>query len=995
MNNDSHDQRRGAADSPDTAEEYRLFETAVSHFLDRVMRRDSTNANGIEDEISVQDIDTSDMPPLEHISDANPNSSNTTSQLPQASRSSRMDVDMRETAEQVSDIRNPSGDGEDDDMPGLLDESDSDSDADDVEMMVMDASDTEHEHAPDFTDMPPLEPIATPQPQQDSNRLPPQSVASTSSPNEASEAPSSSGSHNTRRAYVEDDPEDEATQLRARASTRESDDDTVRIGSRRPRVVDEDDEDGRRSMRSTNNATPVPPTPAPPSRTATPSASNTPNTHPDRPVRPLPRNGPPPTRDSPPGEQAFDPNTLFRHMLTAIFGTNTMNAGQPGPQAPAADVNGAQADPQPILNNNPEAPANAGAVPNAEAEAGQDNEDGQDVAFDMYFHFIAPDGNITTQRAGNRAQPPNQNANQNANQPEQGPAQNPNPNPHAVPQGFGNIIEQMLRAAAQGGLEEREDPERAKKLVAGLETVPDGLVKRLERVGGAPGTHEDMPGDPGCAICWDSLLHEDEDHEKDHEKEIGDNVAKAEEVSASEPVAEAPVSAPAVQGIYYQHFLLPNGLLFALPILVLDPAAASAPSPAPETPLPGNDVTSGGASADLKANQKEEVQREDSRIVALPCAHVFHAKCLIPWFSRPNQTTCPVCRFNIDPENLTYRSRPLRANPPPPRPARQRAPAPAQNDAQQYAPSTAPVNRQEVQPPQSQTVPLPAAPQAAQPGPQPLPQVRTTYTLGMGNPLLPFSVNFDLIVDGAGGVRFVRPPNAAPQPQPNPAHQPPVGQQQDNGHVEAEHQPNRAPPAPAAPAQTNNINGQTAHEAAANNAGLPQDGARLPNLGMPFNFFTPMMPMADFGFGMGPGMAFGLGAAAHPHPHPRRERKEWTIPASPGLTLRQRVEKKEREAGLRCSDVSCGIGPTDEDPTPDALADAMKQISISRDGASGKEPVCEHLFHPACLVSAGRIAGWGQQEDSGDEVEVSCPVCRKAGHVDRSEWEEGVHESEA
>jgi hypothetical protein len=66
------------------------------------------------------------------------------------------------------------------------------------------------------------------------------------------------------------------------------------------------------------------------------------------------------------------------------------------------------------------------------------------------------------------------------------------------------------------GREEREDPERAKKLVDGLEEVSVGLVKRLERVGGAPGGHVDasvgVGGSegttdvPGCAICWDRLL---------------------------------------------------------------------------------------------------------------------------------------------------------------------------------------------------------------------------------------------------------------------------------------------------------------------------------------------------------------------------------------------------------------------------------------------------------------------------------------------------------
>ena len=51
---------------------------------------------------------------------------------------------------------------------------------------------------------------------------------------------------------------------------------------------------------------------------------------------------------------------------------------------------------------------------------------------------------------------------------------------------------------------------------------------------------------------------------------------------------------------------------------------------------------------------EKKKEKKYQRVVSLPCAHVFHAACLIPWFSKPKQTTCPICRFNIDPDNLTY-----------------------------------------------------------------------------------------------------------------------------------------------------------------------------------------------------------------------------------------------------------------------------------------------------------------------------------------------------
>lgn len=126
-------------------------------------------------------------------------------------------------------------------------------------------------------------------------------------------------------------------------------------------------------------------------------------------------------------------------------------------------------------------------------------------------------------------------------------------------------------------------------------------------------------------------------------------------------------------------------------------------------------------------------------------------------------------------------------------------------------------------------------------------------------------------------------------------------------------------------------------------------------------------------------------------PVPRR--KDWVLPAAPGLTLRQRVEKKEREAGLRCWDVSCGVGPTDDDPESASSAYvSAKQVAIRTSSDVALSNVCEHTFHPACLVTAERVSGWGCNDVTGPAHShtVSCPVCREVGHVDRKEWEEGA-----
>ncbi|KAE9410465.1 hypothetical protein BT96DRAFT_781792, partial [Gymnopus androsaceus JB14] len=139
----------------------------------------------------------------------------------------------------------------------------------------------------------------------------------------------------------------------------------------------------------------------------------------------------------------------------------------------------------------------------------------------------------------------------------------------------------------------------------------------------------------------------------------------------------------------------------------------------------------------------------------------------------------------------------------------------------------------------------------------------------------------------------------------------------------------------------------------------------------------------------------------------------WAPPAAPGMTLRQTIEKREREAGLRCWDVSCGVGPSDEDPFV-TITDAQKrqirirqQVAASDSAEDGKgkgkekektdeepEPqyVCPHTFHPPCIVSAQRAALNGAEEvvvEDGKSVEVSCPVCRATGVVSREDWEEG------
>jgi len=525
---------------------------------------------------------------------------------------------------------------------------------------------------------------------------------------------------------------------------------------------------------------------------------------------------------------------------------------------------------------------------------------------------------------------------------------------------------ELLRAMLGGEPpEEREDPERANKLVKGLEHVPVGLVKRMTRVDGIPGAHEDSTGTtggeaPGCAICWDGLLPED-------------------------PAEEAGLHSDSTPS---------------------HPTEGLDSDPAVSDPTPDDDAS--------------------MAIICLPCSHVFHASCLIPWFSKPKHTTCPTCRFDIDPKNLTYT------------PPRRPRPTPATN-------ATAPNN------PQSQ--PVPSSTTAAanpptthqgqdhehQPGP-----VAEEHDHNPGVNVEPPAFIPDFAAHEQRAFFDMFRGLATPQArdQNNGDHE--QGPNQLPGETRNEGPDNRnnipppifglfgpqqppvfgPPPPPDHPTHASATNpphnpGSGPHPEAGPNfarGGVGHAHFQAPGIAVDFTLHVPpeqgldperisqvvrdqaaafLQLFAGGGTGQptGPAPTPGPGGVNHEPGVPL----EWVPPSAPGPTLRQRVEAKERQAGLRCEDPSCGIGPSDEDPFPAVFSDpyspSIRRVGILRE--VGEEAVCDHVFHPACLVSADRCAGWGEKDrptsDGGEEYEVvSCPVCRSVGKLQREVWEEGA-----
>lgn len=310
-----------------------------------------------------------------------------------------------------------------------------------------------------------------------------------------------------------------------------------------------------------------------PSRSGTPLNTSTAGVHPSRPIRPLPRNPFLPHQFGMPGigtgAPFMDGNTPFRQMLSNIFSLPFMQS-QPAPNAQAAQTNPSASQDGPNSasqggqgsqeSSAPDADASANAnAPNFARMFGENEQAPRrdfnqtfpwgDVNFRVYGNndtqmgegampafvtdFINNIGGIVNHQAEGVAANPQQSqptAQQNRSNAQQSQpdaqqnhpdAQQNQPNAQQNQQQTGGGAERRGPGAAgffdfmnlimsqAMGQQQAEDPKRARRLVAGLEPVPEGLIKRMQRVGGTGGLHEDASGgsnDVQCSVCWDSLL---------------------------------------------------------------------------------------------------------------------------------------------------------------------------------------------------------------------------------------------------------------------------------------------------------------------------------------------------------------------------------------------------------------------------------------------------------------------------------------------------------
>ncbi|KZT53842.1 hypothetical protein CALCODRAFT_500588 [Calocera cornea HHB12733] len=502
----------------------------------------------------------------------------------------------------------------------------------------------------------------------------------------------------------------------------------------------------------------------------------------------------------------------------------------------------------------------------------------------------------------------------------------PPPRPDDPTNGGGfNRLLQFITQAMNSGVQNLftgvpPDWDRARTLLEALDVVSPGLLRRLDRV-------EDGGGGK-CAVCWAYLRDK---------PDVDEDMPDATTTHSATPAAGQAGTASAGAG----------------------PAPQQHPGTAP-------------------AERHPPCPMDDSTVLSLPCTHTLHAACIYPWLA--NHTTCPVCRFDLDPDSTTLRrSRPRMGT----RTATNAASPAATNQTDPASPPGLPgflidnllENIFGAHPPGGDS---PAADQerpengGAADGSDLRPgetrSTRRTHQIMPGMWLTVEEIHHVMPI-GAGVMGIPFPTNSnnptrplATQPEPT---VPPT-----NATV-------NPPPAP--------------HTQPSRDSPIPP-----PPQGTTFGFVRPGILFAGPLMPPNPPTLRSNPAATASEPTsrastPTRPLKRKYTPPSGTQTLRERIEGMEEKAGLRCSAPSCAYGPADDDDPNGTALMQPTQYAIHNDN-------CRHNFHATCLVTACRVQGHEGPASSMDEkVAVTCPICRGehgTGWINEAVWEEGEVEGD-
>ncbi|KZO92537.1 hypothetical protein CALVIDRAFT_540809 [Calocera viscosa TUFC12733] len=435
-----------------------------------------------------------------------------------------------------------------------------------------------------------------------------------------------------------------------------------------------------------------------------------------------------------------------------------------------------------------------------------------------------------------------------------------------------------------------------------------------------------------------------------------------------------------------------------------DETAAEAPD-APQPGAPGPSAGIPRAGGNPPGDRRPPCPMDDATVLSLPCTHTLHAACIYPWLA--NHTTCPVCRFDLDPDSLTLRrSRPRTDTPTP-----NNASGPTTNDPNgPLSPPGIPgimfdnFFENVFGPPGGTGTPGAAQEQAENGDPTNAdPHLRPgqTRSTRRTHQIIPgvwltveeihHAVPFGQGILLSTNANAPTPPNthtASPVPTRNSAFNPPPAPQL---------RPVNLPPASgSAHTQTPQLRPVDLSSA----SGSPQ--AQTPQfqpVNLPASVAIPPQASGS-GFvgpriilalppGIGPSRSNAAPTASQPGSRastPSRPLKRKYTAPSGTQTLRERIEALEEKAGLRCSAPSCAYGPADDDDPNDVTVLQPAKYTIHNDS-------CAHKFHATCLVTACRVEGnEGASTSVQDRVAVTCPICRGehgAGWINEAVWEEG------